>query len=132
MTGKTPLVCLSIFMRMAQPAKNSWSPGPWLGRPATRTILVSLSSSGCFSRGTPDWSYGSISFLSWAAGERTRGTNANAATVRKSDARMVVLVMEGANAVRDADSVGRAEGSASPPGAEPQAGPHEKIPGRHG
>ena len=31
-----------------QPALNSWSPGPWLGRPATRTILaVSAAWAGC-------------------------------------------------------------------------------------
>ena len=42
MTGKTPGVSCSSFMSTAQPAKNSCSPGPWLGRPATSTILVSV------------------------------------------------------------------------------------------
>ena len=69
-------------MRMAEPAKNSWSPGPWLWRPATRTILAALESVGCFSSGTPDWSNGS-GVAAWSS----HGLSAAQAAKQRRDAR---------------------------------------------
>ena len=39
-TGSTPGTSARHLASSLQPALNSWSPGPWLGRPATRTILA--------------------------------------------------------------------------------------------
>ena len=39
-TGSTPGSSARHLASSLQPALNSWSPGPWLGRPAIRTILA--------------------------------------------------------------------------------------------
>src|SRR4051794_10243284 len=41
-TGSTPVTCDRHLASSLQPALNSWAPGPWLGRPAIRTILAGL------------------------------------------------------------------------------------------
>src|SRR5262249_35597008 len=38
-TGSIPGTCSRHLASSLQPALNSWSPWPWLGRPATRTTL---------------------------------------------------------------------------------------------
>ena len=39
-TGSMPGTSARHFASSLQPALNSWSPGPWLGRPAIKTILA--------------------------------------------------------------------------------------------
>src|SRR5262245_1271446 len=90
MTGQMPSVCFSRFMRTAQPAKNSCSPGPWLLLPATRTIFFPLKSAGgSTSRGTLDWSYGSTPGFSSARKVGSPRASVTAATRYRFDMKWI-------------------------------------------
>src|SRR5262249_27287666 len=52
-TGSTPGTSLRHLTSSLVPALNSWSPGPWLGRPAIRTILALASSAAAVEPAQP-------------------------------------------------------------------------------